>query len=158
MKTGLALIGVVAILAGSGPTRAGENELPAGSTLKSVTESVGENATVTDAYIIGQKNGEDFSISVGGGNLQMLSTPWGGTPCARPGYCEINAGGGYFFVWCANRRSYNGVNWEVQKDWYESAGSTSPKKKWLLDCQNPTDFASLPDHDDTGHSCKALCP
>jgi hypothetical protein len=154
MKKRLALLAVVAMVTGIEPTMGQEPPGP-GSTLKSLmdflVQNQGADAIITDAIILGNKgSGEEFSIFVPGGSLQLLSIPYYGAVCAT--WVHELTSGAYVFRWCANRRRVNGVDYEVQKDWYESAGSLRIKRKWLLDCQNSTDFQSLPD------PAKALCP
>jgi len=156
MNTKLVLVGIVAILMGGGPTKAEEPPaLIPGATFKAlmgyVFQNHGEDAVVTDAVIMGStKSGDEFSVYVPGGGIQLLSIVYSGAVCSS--WVDDLTSGGYIFRWCANRRTVNGVPYEVQKDMYESAGGLSIKKKWLLDCQNSTDFQSMPP------LVKALCP
>lgn len=53
--------------------------------------------------------------------------------------------GSFTFRWCANRLTVSGVAYEVQRDIYQSVGgSLRLQGKLLLDCQNGTDYSSLP--------------
>jgi hypothetical protein len=134
MNVRLALVCAVAILASVAPIRADATDLKLEAKLMTAKDH------------IQRKQNDDAAVP----ELKLASLVFSGSVCTNI-FFQLTSGG-FVFRWCANRRTVSGISYEVQKDIFESAGSLTLKRKLLLDCQNASDFQTLP------AQAQALCP